>query len=522
MQAIDVAGVVFYPAVSQRGKLNATVDPRSLRDAHVLPRLRRMVATIVRHDVPSCIAARRARCRGASRRPAERVRDSLIQRFPRRVREVSLAPSTAPVACSLLPDTAVIASDGRLSVGGCDLVSLAERFGTPLFVYDEGHLEARCVEAASAFDDGVAYASKAFLCRAMARLANRTGLCIDVASEGELHCALSAGVPAGRLVLHGNNKSDAELALALETGVGRIVIDGADDLDRLAKHAAGRLVPQPVLVRVTPGVEAHTHEFVRTGQEDTKFGVSIASGDATRLIERVTTTDGLALVGLHAHIGSQVFDIGSLAQAAQILGIFFAGLELEELCVGGGLGVAYVAGEHAPTISEWGRAVRAACGAAGVAGHVRITAEPGRSIVAAAGVTLYSVGAIKKVPSGRTYLAVDGGMSDNPRPVLYGSGYEAFLPRATLSMRALAARVVGKHCESGDVLVEDARLPVDVRVGDVLCTPVTGAYGYSMASTYNRTGRPAVVFVRNGEATVVLRRETAEDLESLECEDGVQ
>jgi diaminopimelate decarboxylase len=433
---------------------------------------------------------------------------------------VSLEPSTAPIARSLLPDTAVIAADGRLSVGGCDLVGLAERFGTPLFVYDEAQLEARCAEAASAFDDGVAYAAKAFLCRSMARLAARAGLCIDVASEGELHCALSAGVPAGRLVLHGNNKSDSELAQALDAGVGRIVVDGPDDLERLAKHAAGRLVPQSVLVRVTPGVEAHTHEFVRTGQEDTKFGVSIASGDAARLIDRVAATDGLALVGLHAHIGSQVFDIGSLAQAAEILGSFFAALGLEELCVGGGLGVAYVEGESAPTITEWGRAVRAACRVAGVTEHTRITAEPGRSIVAAAGVTLYTVGAIKPVPSGRTYLAVDGGMSDNPRPVLYGSGYEAFLPRSTGAMRTRAARVVGKHCESGDVLVDDARLPADVRVGDVLCTPVTGAYGYSMASTYNRVGRPAVLFVGNGKARAVLRRESADDLEALECDES--
>jgi diaminopimelate decarboxylase len=433
---------------------------------------------------------------------------------------VSLEPSTAPVARSLLPDTAVIAADGRLSVGGCDLMALAERFGTPLFVYDEAHLEARCSEAAAAFDDGVAYASKAFLCRAMARLVARAGLCIDVASDGELHCALSAGVPASRLVLHGNNKSDHELEVALDAGVGRIVIDGHDDLERLAKHTSGRLAPQPVLIRVTPGIEAHTHEFVRTGQEDTKFGVSIASGDATRLIERVAGTDGLALVGLHAHIGSQVFDVGSLAQAAQILGAFFADLELEELCVGGGLGVAYVEGETAPTITEWGRAVRTACRVAGVAEHTRITAEPGRSIVAAAGVTLYTVGVIKQVPSGRSYLAVDGGMSDNPRPVLYGSGYEAFLPRSTGAVRTRAARVVGKHCESGDVLVDDARLPADVKVGDVLCTPVTGAYGYSMASTYNRVGRPAVVFVKNGEARTVLRRESVDDLESLECDDG--
>ena len=425
--------------------------------------------------------------------------------------------STAPIPMALLPDTAVVAADGRLSVGGCDLVALAVAHGTPLFVYDEAQLEARCAEARAAFDDGVAYASKAFLCRAMARLAASAGLCIDVASAGELHCALSAGVPAGRLVLHGNFKSDEELSYALDAGVGRIVVDGADDLERLACLAKGRSVPQPTLLRVTPGVEAHTHEFVRTGQEDTKFGVSMASGEATRLLGRIADTDGLALVGLHAHIGSQVFDVGSLARAARILGEFFAPLGLEEICVGGGLGVAYVGGESAPTITEWASAVRAAVAASGVPSHVRVTAEPGRSIVAAAGLTLYTVGAIKELSDVRTYVAVDGGMSDNPRPVLYGSGYEAFLPRAANAPRRREVRVVGKHCESGDVLVDGAHLPSDVAVGDVLCTPVTGAYGYSMASTYNRVGRPAVVFVREGTARVVLRRETSEDFESLEC-----
>ena len=426
-------------------------------------------------------------------------------------------PTTAPVARALLPDTAAIAADGRLHVGGCDLLELARQFATPLFVYDEAHLRARCREAAASFDDGTAYATKAFLCRAMASLAFEEGLCLDVASLGELHCALTAGVPAQRLVLHGNNKSSEELAAAIDAGIGRIVVDGSDDLRRVAALTRSREVPQAVLVRVTPGVEAHTHEFVRTGQEDTKFGVSIASGEAARVIEAISATEGIALVGLHAHIGSQVFDVGSLAVAAGILAEFFAPLGLEELCVGGGLGVAYVEGEEAPTISQWGSAVRAACADAGVSPQVRITAEPGRAIAAAAGITLYTVGAIKRLEGLRTYVAVDGGMSDNPRPVLYGSGYEAFLPRATNSLRSQAVRIVGKHCESGDVLVDDARLPADLGVGDVLCTPVTGAYGYSMASTYNRVGRPAVVFVRDGEARLVLRRETPVDLEALEA-----
>jgi diaminopimelate decarboxylase len=424
-----------------------------------------------------------------------------------------------PLQRDLLPDTAEIDARGRLSIGGVDLSSLAEEYGTPLFVYDETHLRNRCREAYLAWGDGVAYATKAFLCKAMARLAHDERLCLDVASGGELAVALAAEVPADRLVMHGNNKSDAELAWALEVGVGRVVVDSFDEIARLGRLVEARPISRErpkVLVRVTPGVEAHTHEFIRTGQEDTKFGFSVASGAAARAVAALELLGGVDLVGIHAHIGSQVFDLDSFVQTAEILGRFAAPLELPELVVGGGLGVAYVNGETAPSISEWASATKSAVVAAGIPPETRITAEPGRSIVAAAGITLYRVGTIKELPGIATYVSVDGGMSDNPRPVLYGSGYEAFLPRSTLAPRPWSVRVVGKHCETGDVIVSDSYVPSDLAVGDVLATPVTGAYGYSMASNYNKVPRPPVVFVSEGNARLVIRGETTEDLLRLD------
>lgn len=458
--------------------------------------------------------------------------------------EPTITATTSPVADELaqappqrhlLPDTAVVDHQGRLSIGGVDLVDLAQEHGTPLFVYDEVHLRRSCQEAVEAWGDGVAYATKAFLCRAMARLAHEEGMCLDVSTAGELHTALRSGVPGDRLVLHGNNKSETELAMALESGVRRIVVDSFDEialLDRLLRHSVpfrlsdssadgaampGRRRPVPVLVRVTPGVEAHTHEFVRTGHDDTKFGFTLSTGAAARAVEALRQVEGVELVGVHAHIGSQVFEVGPLAEAAGILAEFFAPLDLSELCVGGGLGVAYVNGEEAPSLADWAAATIGACRRAGVAPGVRITAEPGRSIVATAALTLYRVGTVKEIPGVRTYVSVDGGMSDNPRPVLYGSGYEAFLPRAMPARRPRRARVVGKHCETGDVVVADARLPEDLAVGDILATPVTGAYGYSMASNYNKVPRPPVLFLRDGEARVVVRGETLDDLLRLDA-----
>lgn len=411
---------------------------------------------------------------------------------------------------SLLPDTAAIDAAGCLSVGGISVVDLAEQHGTPLFVYDEAHLRARCREAVAAFPDGVAYATKAFLCVAMARLALEEGMDLDVATGGELHVALAAGADASRLVLHGNNKSSAELAMAIDVGVGRIVVDSFDEIDRIEALVAGTTARPRVLVRVNPGVQAHTHHYLSTGITDSKFGLGIASGDAARAVARLEASGSVRLVGIHAHIGSQVFASESFGQAVGAVAPFFNESGLEELSIGGGLGVAYVEGEEAPTITEWARAVHDACEASGV--NARVTAEPGRAIVARSAMTLYRVGTIKEIPGVRTYLAVDGGMSDNPRPVLYGSGYEAFLPRATDADRSRRYRIVGKHCESGDLIVADAALPDDVAVGDIVATPVTGAYGHSMGSNYNMVLRPPVVFVADGEARLVVRRERYDDL----------
>ncbi len=417
---------------------------------------------------------------------------------------------SGPLPQHLLPDSATVDADGHLHIGGCDVLALAERFGTPLFVYDEAHLRARCREAVAAFGDGVAYASKAFLCVAMARLAHEEGMHLDVATGGELHVALAAGVPGERLVLHGNNKSLDELRRARAAGVGRIVVDSFDELERLAAlHTEDGIRPK-VLIRATPGVEAHTHEFVRTGQLDSKFGFGVPSGEAALAVARAADSPAVELVGVHMHIGSQVFVADFFHEAVEVVAPWVREVGLPELSIGGGLGVAYVEGEHAPTITEWGTAIVAGCRDAGI--DAIVSAEPGRSIVAQAAVTLYTVGTVKAVPGIRTYVSVDGGMSDNPRPVLYGSGYEAFLPRAVPAARPERVTIVGKHCESGDVLVRDAQVPADLRVGDVLATPVTGAYGHSMGSNYNKVLRPAVVFVRAGDARVVIRRETLDDL----------
>jgi diaminopimelate decarboxylase len=429
-------------------------------------------------------------------------------------------PGLGPVPAYLLPLTAEADPRGRLRVGGADLLDVVAEVGTPAFIYDEEHLRQRCREAREAFGPRVAYASKAFLCKAMAALAHEEGCCIDVSTGGELAVALAAGVPGERLVLHGNNKSGAELEAALEARVGRIVVDSFDEIDRLSalvgRAPAGSDQPS-VLVRVTPGVEAHTHEFVMTGQTDSKFGFGLASGAAADAVERLRhPSSGVRLVGVHAHIGSQIFALEGFQRALAVLGPFFGQLGLNELCIGGGLGVPYVTGEHAPTISEWATVLRQAAQLAGIAAEVVLSAEPGRAIVAAAGLTCYEVGTVKELPGLRTYVSVDGGMSDNPRPVLYGSGYEAFLPRNVLAPRPRLVTIVGKHCESGDVVVRDALVPADLKVGDVVCTPVTGAYGHSMASNYNKVARPPVVFVRDGIPRVVVRRETYADLLSLD------
>jgi diaminopimelate decarboxylase len=419
------------------------------------------------------------------------------------------------IPAGLLPDHASVGPEGQLLLGRVDVAELAAEHGTPLFIYDEDQIRARCREAVDVFGEGnVVYATKAFLCRAIARLVHEEGLLLDVATGGELHVALSAGVPAHRLVVHGNNKSMEELRTALTAGVGLLVVDSFDELDRLdALHSEGLSRPR-VQLRITPGVEAHTHEFVRTGQEDSKFGFGLPNGTAAAAVERALASPAIELVGFHAHVGSQVFAVESFARVAELMADFARPYGLPTMTVGGGLGVAYVEGESAPTITEWARALRKVVDEAGFEG--RLMVEPGRAIVASAAITVYTVGTIKDIPGIRTYVAVDGGMSDNPRPVLYGSGYETFLPRAVEADRTRPVRVVGKHCESGDLLVREGWVPHDIAVGDLLATPVTGAYGHSMGSNYNKVPRPAVVFVADGWARLVVRRETYADL--LRCE----
>ena len=415
---------------------------------------------------------------------------------------------------SLLPDTAAVGPSGQLLIGGCDTLELAAQFGTPLFVYDESHLRARCREAVAAFGPGVNFATKAFLCTAMAKLAVEEGCNLDVSTAGEYHVARAAGVAAERLVLHGNNKSTEELRRAIAEGVGRIIVDSFDEFDRIEEIVAGGLPAPKVLIRVTPGVEAHTHEFVRTGQDDSKFGFGLSSGMAEAALTRAVASPSVELVGIHAHIGSQVFEARFFEMAIEVLAPFVERHGLAEFSVGGGLGVPYVNGEEAPTITQWAAAVHRACSAAGIT--ARVTAEPGRSLVAQAAITLYEVGTIKDIPGIRTYVSVDGGMSDNARPILYGSQYEAFLPREVAADRPRSATIVGKHCESGDLLIRDALVPEDLAVGDILATPVTGAYGYSLSSNYNKVTRPAVVFVADGAARLVVRRETLDDLLTLD------
>ena len=422
--------------------------------------------------------------------------------------------SRAPIEMRLLPDTATVESDGRLSIGGCRLDDLATEFGTPLFVYDETHLRNRCREAVAEFGTGnVIYATKAFLCKAMAHLAHEESLMLDVATGGELYVARAAGVPADRCVMHGNNKSEDELRYAVTEGVRHIVVDNFDEIDRLESILVGGSRAR-VQVRVTPGIHAHTHEFISTGQDDSKFGFNLANGDAIRAIERCRAASAIDLVGVHFHIGSNVLDADLLGRATRVMVEFFAPLGLPELTVGGGLGVAYTAAEHAPTMGQWASVVRAAT--AQLPSDVEVMVEPGRSIVASAALTVYRVGSMKNIPNVRDYVAVDGGMSDNLRPMLYGAEYEAFMPAHPTAVRDRPVRLVGKHCESGDVLIEAAHVPSELAVGDLLAVPVTGAYGYSMSSNYNMVTRPAVVFVADGAARVVRRRESYADLTVLD------
>jgi diaminopimelate decarboxylase len=390
---------------------------------------------------------------------------------------------------------------GRLEVGGCDVVELAREFGTPAYVYAEDDMRQRARAITDAFARRtdrfqVVYASKAFPATAAMRLFAEEGLACDVASGGELHMALSGGFTPDRIYMHGNNKSDMELEEALAAGVGHIVVDSFDEIDRLERLTGGG--SQRVLLRVTPGIEPETHVSIRTGQADSKFGIPMAQ--VQQAIERCAQA-GLELRGLHAHIGSQVFALDVYEALADVL-VQIGDLPL--LNLGGGFGIAYTRDDRPPSADEYAEAMLR-----GAPDDVTVLCEPGRSLVGNAGVSLYTVGTVKEIPGVRTYVSVDGGMSDNIRPMLYGAVYEADL--AARFGDSTPCRIAGMHCESGDVLVPEAALE-DPRPGDVLVTPVTGAYGHSLASNYNAVPRPPVIFCADGDARVVVRRETYEDL----------
>jgi len=402
---------------------------------------------------------------------------------------------------------------GHLEIGGCDVVELAAEIGTPAYIYAEDDMRARARAYRDAFERRgaefeVLFASKSLPCTAAYRLFADEGLSVDVASGGELHMALRAGFDPARIHMHGNNKSDEEILLAARAGVGHLILDSFDEIERCERLLDA---PQDVLIRVTPGIKPSTHDYITTGQLDSKFGFGLEDGLAARAIERVLGSDVLNLVGLHAHIGSQIFELEPYRLAIRALGEL-AGDWCRIVNVGGGLGIAYTAADEPPSIDAYVEVK--VQGVAEVFGEgVRILIEPGRSLVGNAGLTAYRVGTVKEIPGIRTYVAVDGGMSDNLRPMLYGSRYEALIADRAAATPDTLATIAGKHCESGDVIVRDVMLASPL-VGDVLVTPATGAYGYAMASNYNGVPRPPVVFCRDGDARVVVRRETYEDLTS--------
>ncbi|MFE3641892.1 diaminopimelate decarboxylase [Streptomyces sp. NPDC059169] len=417
--------------------------------------------------------------------------------------------------------------DGAVTVGGIEVAALAEEFGTPAYVVDEVDFRARCRAWAGAFgkDADVFYAGKAFLSRAVVRWLNEEGLNLDVCSGGELTTALDAGMPAERIAFHGNNKSADEIEKAVRAGVGRIVLDSFQEIARVAHVAQSLGRRQRVQIRVTVGVEAHTHEFIATAHEDQKFGLALAGGQAAEGVRRALRLDGLELIGIHSHIGSQIFDTSGFEVAAhRVVGLLKAirdehGVELPEIDLGGGLGIAYTSDDDPREPHEIAKAlneiVTRECEAAGLS-TPRISVEPGRAIVGPTAFTLYEVGTIKPLAGLRTYVSVDGGMSDNIRTALYDAEYSVALVSRTSDAEPMLVRVVGKHCESGDIVVRDAFLPSDLAPGDLIAVPATGAYCRSMASNYNHALRPPVVAVRDGEARVIVRRETEEDLLRLD------
>ena len=424
--------------------------------------------------------------------------------------------------------------DGVLQVAGVPVTDLAAKFGTPAYVVDEADFRWRAKEFAKTYDEifgdlcggaDVYYAGKAFLCTEVARWIRDDGLNLDVCSGGELLTALRAGFPAERIAFHGNNKSTAELELALDAGVGRYVVDSFEEIARLAFAARERATVADVLVRVTVGVEAHTHEFIATAHEDQKFGFSLAGGDALEAVRRIVGLPSLRLLGLHSHIGSQIFDTaGFEVSAHRLVGLAAAvrdelGVAVTELDLGGGMGIAYTEGDDPISPKEMADLLRdivtRECTAYGLA-LPRLAVEPGRAVVGQSMITVYEVGTVKKVDLGsghaRHYVSVDGGMSDNIRPALYHADYSARIACRVSDAEPILVRVAGKHCESGDIVVHAEYLPGDVAAGDLLAIPATGAYGWAMASNYNWIARPPVVAVRDGRARIIVRGETVDDL----------
>lgn len=428
----------------------------------------------------------------------------------------------------LFPFTSGVNAADHLTIGGCDAADLTREFGTPLLVYDEDTLRGMCRQFVEGFTSRypntlVAYASKAFLNTAIARLVAEEGLGMDVVSGGELAVAAAAGVPMEKVYFHGNNKSPDELRFALESGIGRVVIDSFNELRLLDEIAGVMGVSQDVMVRLSPNVDPHTHAFTTTGILDSKFGFAIETGDSARAIRGAIAAPNLNLVGIHFHLGSPIFELEPYAEAVDTILSYLApfreeGLELQEFSPGGGFAIGYVRDQMPPDISDYAEtianALKARCADLGF-GEPLMTIEPGRSIVGRAGVALYTVGAIKDIPTVRKYVSVDGGMGDNIRPALYGSEYEAVVASRMSDPPREVVTLAGKYCESGDILIRDIEMPV-MEAGDIVAIPSSGAYVPSMASTYNLNPRPAIVMVRDGDARLIRRRETYQDLMALD------
>ena len=438
---------------------------------------------------------------------------------------------------SILPASARKTPEGHLEVGGVDLVSLASEFGTPLYVYDADHLKQMCARYITAFQSKspphgrVVYASKAFPAVAMIRLALGSGLGIDVAGPGELYAALQAGADGSEIYFHGNAKSHQEISMGIQAGVGRFVVDNIHELCKIEEvlssceqHRTSRQ-RQKVLIRITPGIEAHTHEFINTGHLDSKFGFYLSDGSAEAALKEAASCRNIEPVGIHLHIGSQILELEPFAEAARVAVEFMAtirhklSIALEEVNFGGGLGATYTPADDPPSVEDYAaclkNAVKESCEASGLPLPV-VVVEPGRSITANAGLTLYTVQSVKRTPTGRTYVAVDGGMSDNLRPMLYGATYHALIANKLNEDHSLQATLAGKHCESGDVLIDRASMASSVDAGDIVATPATGAYGWSMSSNYNGQPRAAIVFVESGKAELVVERESIDDLLRLQ------